>query len=65
MSCKSGKRGYSTKSIAKGIAKRSLQSGLKMRPYRCDECGNFHLTSLDSKSIEYFRGNRSNTRSYE
>ena len=50
-SCSSGKRGYVTESVAKDalIEARTRYGGEKeggpVAVYRCDDCGQFHLTS--------------------
>lgn len=36
---------YLSKKIAKEKAKRLLNLGYKLKPYRCKTCGKYHLTS--------------------
>jgi hypothetical protein len=46
VSCSSGKSPYTSKRIAKRAANLVSESGLRLKPYPCAECGRWHLATV-------------------
>lgn len=45
-SCPSGKKPYSTKAEARRAVHSLRKAGKPQRHYRCEHCGDYHLTSM-------------------
>lgn len=66
MSCPTGKRQYSTQSLAEDalIESRTLHGDEKSGPvsvYRCEDCGQWHLTSkgtMNARLAEYIKSGK-------
>lgn len=55
--CPTGKKLFAKKSWARDYVKRRPLFR-NQRPYRCPECGLWHLTSADARSRFYIRENK-------
>ena len=51
------KKEYPNRNSAKASAKKQRHKR-RLRPYICDRCGFYHLTSADSNDREFFRLSR-------
>ena len=59
--CPTGKSPYrSYKQMKKVIAKAAIERQLKLHPYRCSECGQWHVSTMSKEDFDrqhlYFKG---------